>query len=58
MAKKKNKTIKSIEKARRDTIMSQGNAYNRTRTKVFKPKNTPQKDRKRFRSEKNKNEAN
>ena len=54
--KKKNKTVKSIAKARRDTIMSQGNAYNRTRTKVFKPKNTPQKDRKHFKM--NKNETN
>ena len=53
MAKKKNKTIKSIEKARRDIIMSQGNSYNRTQTKIFKPKNTPQKDRKRFKADKN-----
>ena len=50
MSKKKNKTVKSIAKARRDTIMSLGNAYNRLQTKVFKPKNTPQKDRKCFRA--------
>jgi hypothetical protein len=48
--KKKNKDITSIEKARRKQIMFQGNAYNKTRTRVFKPKNTPKKDRKRFRA--------
>jgi len=52
MKKRKDNTVKSFAKARREAELSQGNGYNRTKEKIFKPKNTPKKDRKRWKQNK------
>jgi hypothetical protein len=52
MKKQKDNTAKSFAKARREAELAQGDGYNRTREKIFKPKNSPKKDRKRWRQNK------